>query len=465
MGQGKARRKGMGSRTGTVQPRSTPATRALAPSTTACDLDQPWRSNCASGYKGVTQMVGSRKTVGKFRAGFADTILGYFDTALEAAMALTHHPPAREYRRIQAERQSWLGEAAMVRMTLKDAKWHALKEGLTLTPANNTAGYRGVTVDGRKELPYIVYHQKQLLGRFWTAHEASLCYERHRAQVTAEEAEAGRGGTSAGASSSALDESSAVANVPMSREQAEQLAAAEGVRLIEAPGTITGYKGVRVKECKDGSSTFYAHMTIAGATYRVGHGHSSAPEAALTLARCPHFSAKHSGHPQDAAQPEGGGAPVEECDRSRRAKLRLNEDKRIALLDEHESGGGAPRSIHDPPPFRAPAGVGDGAAAGSPAREGTRARTLAEAALPADARRAKRQAFAPPECAICMEGLAARAWGETPCGHSFHVDCLQQWLQLHVSCPQCRHTYKARPKFVSTRRAFVAIHEPPGARE
>ncbi|XP_057781880.1 RING-H2 finger protein ATL57-like [Salvia miltiorrhiza] len=44
------------------------------------------------------------------------------------------------------------------------------------------------------------------------------------------------------------------------------------------------------------------------------------------------------------------------------------------------------------------------------------------------------------ECAICLSEFEE---GETIklipyCGHVFHAECLDTWLQLHVTCPLCR---------------------------
>jgi hypothetical protein len=438
MGNGRVRRGGLQTRTSRDASSGAPATRRLAPSAATCDLEEPWLSNNESGYKGVAKMPLS----GNFRAAFGDTILGYFGTAREAALALTRHPPAREYRRRKAERSSWHSEHAQHRLSLQDAQWHAQREGLTLTPAQNSAGYRGVTVDGRKELPYIAYFRKELLGRFWTAHEASLCYERHVARVTAEEAaEAAEGAETVearddagGASGSAATHETADVSTALSHEEAVRIAASEGLRLIEAPNTRTGYKGVCQREWKSrpGHVVYYASMTVAGATYRLGATYPSAAAAALALAR--------------------RGLPD--------VSSRLNEDKRIAMMKTSADEGA--RSIFEPPTWDSawrPVGCrddNDDTARGDAAEAmvTTRARHREEAALPSDARLAKRQARAPPECAICMERLDEASWGQTPCGHAFHLACLRQWLQLHVTCPECRHRVS-----VSTRRAFVAIHE------
>lgn len=49
------------------------------------------------------------------------------------------------------------------------------------------------------------------------------------------------------------------------------------------------------------------------------------------------------------------------------------------------------------------------------------------------------------ECVICQTVLAREQRGErptgrmvTPCGHFFHVDCLQSWMAIKLECPTCR---------------------------
>ena len=58
-----------------------------------------------------------------------------------------------------------------------------------------------------------------------------------------------------------------------------------------------------------------------------------------------------------------------------------------------------------------------------------------------------------------MQRLTGARWGTTPCGHRFHAECLQRWLEQDVTCPECRHRYHSQPKFVSTRRMFDEVHE------
>ncbi|XP_059635857.1 E3 ubiquitin ligase BIG BROTHER-related-like [Cornus florida] len=42
-------------------------------------------------------------------------------------------------------------------------------------------------------------------------------------------------------------------------------------------------------------------------------------------------------------------------------------------------------------------------------------------------------------CPICLQGfLTGMMVSMTPCSHSFHRDCLSQWLSKTNSCPMCR---------------------------
>lgn len=49
--------------------------------------------------------------------------------------------------------------------------------------------------------------------------------------------------------------------------------------------------------------------------------------------------------------------------------------------------------------------------------------------------------FVHADCVICLaefaDGDAIRVL--PPCGHGFHVACIDKWLELNTSCPSCRH--------------------------
>ncbi|RLN56340.1 hypothetical protein BBJ28_00001530 [Nothophytophthora sp. Chile5] len=47
-------------------------------------------------------------------------------------------------------------------------------------------------------------------------------------------------------------------------------------------------------------------------------------------------------------------------------------------------------------------------------------------------------------CVICMDGdLDEQAEAvELPCGHRFHLQCIQSWLKLRSTCPSCRFQFR-----------------------
>ncbi|KAL1556958.1 RING-type E3 ubiquitin transferase [Salvia divinorum] len=50
----------------------------------------------------------------------------------------------------------------------------------------------------------------------------------------------------------------------------------------------------------------------------------------------------------------------------------------------------------------------------------------------------------PMQCAVCLDDCEEGAeLKEMPCKHKFHDTCILPWLQLHSSCPVCRHQLPA----------------------
>nr|GMD21092.1 E3 ubiquitin-protein ligase RING1-like [Ipomoea batatas] len=49
------------------------------------------------------------------------------------------------------------------------------------------------------------------------------------------------------------------------------------------------------------------------------------------------------------------------------------------------------------------------------------------------------------ECVICLEVWGLGGVGkEMPCKHVFHQNCIEKWLNIHGSCPVCRHKMPAQ---------------------
>jgi len=65
----------------------------------------------------------------------------------------------------------------------------------------------------------------------------------------------------------------------------------------------------------------------------------------------------------------------------------------------------------------------------------------------------ERQVEVPPEtnCSICQEELH-RGTRLRACQHTFHDQCIEQWLQLNTRCPVCRHDVRdLQPEIVIRR--------------
>jgi hypothetical protein len=85
-------------------------------------------------------------------------------------------------------------------------------------------------------------------------------------------------------------------------------------------------------------------------------------------------------------------------------------------------------------------GVGGRGSSGAAASGGARRRGLAPSALASLPKLAYRRGAGWAQCAICLavvrDGETVRLLPE--CGHLFHVNCIDLWLNLHATCPLCR---------------------------
>ena len=140
-------------------------------------------------------------------------------------------------------------------ITEEEVRAIAAAEGLVLVPApSSSTGYKGVTRTGCVGKPFKAQARqdgsKKNLGHYATAAEASLAYVRHLGPDLCA-VEAWRATTTAIPAASSEPE-----------HTAQQLAASEGLVLVPAPGTATGYKGVT--RSGSGTKPFKVQVRQAG---------------------------------------------------------------------------------------------------------------------------------------------------------------------------------------------------------
>jgi hypothetical protein len=131
----------------------------------------------------------------------------------------------------QVEAAAATNSASTPAMTAAEAYEAAAAEGLTLVPAENAAGFRGVSRHGGRFQARVMEagsERNRSLGTFASAEEAALCFARRfgpDASATASEA---------AASASATETTAA---------EAYEAAAAEGLSLVPAENAA-GFRGV-----------------------------------------------------------------------------------------------------------------------------------------------------------------------------------------------------------------------------
>lgn len=71
----------------------------------------------------------------------------------------------------------------------------------------------------------------------------------------------------------------------------------------------------------------------------------------------------------------------------------------------------------------------------------------------------------PHQCVVCLNQTPENVTGpkrflkKLPCGHVFHVNCINRWLFKHVSCPTCRQMVY-NPCTISNERYIAFVIDP-----
>eukprot|EP00964_Phaeocystis_antarctica_P141824 scaffold106932_cov64-Phaeocystis_antarctica.AAC.7 len=273
-----------------------------------------------TGYFGVHLKPGKPKPYqARVWRGGQQVSLGTFATTEEAALCIARSPEGQA----AAERA-----AAALPLTSEEARQQAQAEELTLLVADNKAGYFGVHFNlSCKPKPYKAEVRRGgkdvHLGSFATAEEAALCVARSpEGQATAAER--------------------AAAALPLTSEEARQLAQAEGLTLLVTENT-TGYFGVNLKS--RGPKPYQARVWRDGKQQFLG-SFATAEEAALCVARSPEGQAaakKAAAAPTPLTSEEEGKGPFVEEEGVVPPMLPDAYVKVEVVVKEEESSGSRPK--------------------------------------------------------------------------------------------------------------------------
>ena len=222
----------------------------------------------ATGFKGVSHRSGSsRPFAAQIKQDGKDHSLGTFTSAAEAALAVARHLGPAGCAAALA-----MPAAPEPPMTEAEARRLAAAKGLSLVPAENATGWKGVSHDNRPGLskPFQAAmkqgSERHSLGSFSSAAEAALAYARHL----------GPAGCAAATAPPAAPEQ------PMTEAEARRLAAEEGLELLPADNH-TGFRGVSTKG--NGSRMPYQAKIRKEGKQRSLGTFTSPFEAALAYAR------------------------------------------------------------------------------------------------------------------------------------------------------------------------------------
>ncbi|CAO3700800.1 hypothetical protein G6F70_002172 [Rhizopus microsporus] len=63
------------------------------------------------------------------------------------------------------------------------------------------------------------------------------------------------------------------------------------------------------------------------------------------------------------------------------------------------------------------------------------------------------------DCTICTEQFQQKELTELPCHHTYHSECILQWLELNASCPICRRSIRDRNNQPDQQREEIRQHD------